>query len=157
MISLSMTGIKDAFETFNELIVPWRREHAKRKANLENALRQAEIQRLNTETQLSLARAQRERAATQTDSDQAELALSQARKNEAEAKLLLAKADKIAAEAEKERAELRRSQIELAIGLIDKYAPEFSGIQKMEAVIKLLPIMDQLTSSDIVLIDEKNT
>jgi len=149
MITISMEGVNDAFETIKDTVVPWRRKNAERKAKLENALRQAEIQRLNGESLIAQAKAERERSASILDSTQAELTRSQARKTEAEAKLILAQADKTMAEAERERASLRQSQIELALSIIDKYASSLNFIQKMEYVIRLLPILDQLTLVDL--------
>ena len=148
-----MEGIKDAVDTVKEIVVPWRRKNAERKAKLENALRQAEIQRLNAETLTAQVKAERERASAELDRTQAELFLSQAKKTEAEATLVLAQAKKTMAEAERERTALRQTKIELAMRIVERYASSLSGTQKLDYVIRLLPVLDRVISSEIELIE----
>lgn len=149
MITISLEGVNDAVDTVKEIIIPWRRKNAEKKAKLENALRQAEIQRLHGECLITKARAERELSAAKMDNAQAKLNLSQVKKTEAEAKLLLAQAEKTLVEVERERAFLRQSQIELALQIVDRYAPKLTSLEKMDYVIRLLPIIDQLTSGHI--------
>jgi uncharacterized membrane protein YqiK len=146
-----MEGVKEAVETVKEMVVPWQRKNSQRKANLENVLRQAEIQKLNAETLIAQAKADRERAGAQMDQTQAELALAQVKKTEAEANLILAQTEKAKAEAEKEWATLRQSQIELALQIVERYAPGLHETQKMDYVIKLLQILNRLLSSRLEL------
>lgn len=153
MISLSIEGISDAVETLREVISPWRRENARRKADLENAMRQAEIQRLNADVLLTRARAEREKAAASLDSAQATLLLSQARKLEAEAQQAYAEAEKIRAGVERERLALLQSKIELATRIVERYLPNANGSQKIGYIVRLLPILDKLISTDIELIE----
>lgn len=151
MINVSLEGINDAAETLTDLIIPWRRKNIERKAKLENVLKQAEIQQINSEILMSQAKTDRERAAAAIDSSQAELIIAQAKKTEAESLLIKAQAEKTLAEAEKEKAELKFAQIELAMKIIDKYALGLSEIQKIEYVTRLLPVIDQLAFSDVLL------
>lgn len=144
-----MDGVKDAVETVKEIVVPWRRKNAERIASLENTLRQVEIQRINAETLIAKVKADRERVATELDKIQGELTLSQAKKTEAEAALILVQAEKMRVEIEKERASLRQAQIELAMQIIERFSPLTDGVQKMDYVIRLLPVLDRLLSSEI--------
>lgn len=153
MISINMEGVKDAIDTLKELIIPWQRKNAERKANLDIALRQTEIQKLNVQTLAEQAKIKREQAAIELDRAQAELILSQVKKAEAEAKLILAQAEKTFAEAEKERENLRLERINLAMQIIEKYNPELGGPQKINFVIRLLPDLERLISSNIELIE----
>jgi hypothetical protein len=149
MIDISLEGVKDAVDSVKEIVIPWRRNNAKKKAKLDNSLQQAEIQRINAETLITKAKAERENAGTDIDRGQASLILSQVRKTEAEAALILAQREKVIAEADKERAELRQSQIELVFSIIDRYAPNLNGNQKVDYVTKLLPVLDTLLSSEV--------
>jgi hypothetical protein len=90
MVSVDVKGASDALDVLLGLIIPWRREHAERRAKLENAQRHSEIQRLNAETLIAQAKAEREKAAKELDNKQTELAIAQAKKLEAEAALIFA-------------------------------------------------------------------
>lgn len=153
MITISMEGVKDAIDTVREVVIPWQRKYVQRKANLENALRQAEIQRLNAQTLAEKAKADREAAAKELDRAQSELVLSQAKKTEAEARLILAQAEKAFAEAEKERESMRLERINLAMKIVEKYNSRMSGAEKINAIIRLLPDIDRLASSNVEIIE----
>lgn len=138
MISVRLDGVKDAVETVKDLIVPWRRKNAERKANLDNAYRQAEIQRINAENLIAQAQAKKTEA-------EAVLTLAQAERAKAEA-------EKAKAEAERELVEIRQSQMELAIKIVDRYAQNASGELKMLFVKELLQIIDRVASDTINII-----
>lgn len=153
MINVSMDGVKEAIEAVKDIIAPAQRKEAERKVRLENTLRQAEIHKLNAETLAAKAKTDRENAAAAIDHAQAELLLAQAKKTEAEAELIRAQAVKTLAEAEKEREAIRLERIKLAMEIIEKYNPNSEGPQKINFVIRLLPDLDQLMSSDLVLVE----
>lgn len=140
MISVRLDGVKDAVETVKDLIVPWRRKNAERKANLDNAYRQAEIQRINAENLIAQAQAKKTEAEAE-----AVLTLAQAERAKAEA-------EKAKAEAERELVEIRQSQMELAIKIVDRYAQNASGELKMLFVKELLQIIDRVASDTINII-----
>jgi hypothetical protein len=102
---------------------------------------------------LAKAKAERERAAALLDEPQAQLILAQATKTAAEARLMLAQAAKVRAEAEREHAQLRQQQIVLAQQIVEQYAPNLDGPQKMDAVVRLLPVLQRLLLSDIEPVD----
>ena len=153
MINVSMEGVKDAVDVLAEFIIPWQRKYAERKVKLENALRQAEVQRLNALTLAEKAKAEREQAAAEVDRAQSELLLSQAKKTEAEAKLILAQAEKIAAEANREQEAIRLEKIKLAMEIIEKYNPHVSNVEKVDYVIRLLHVLDRLLSSQVEVVE----
>jgi hypothetical protein len=153
MITVSMEGVKDAVEIIKEIVVPSQRKYSERKANLENILRQAEIQKLNAQTLAEKAKTDRENALQELDKAQATLILSQVKKTEAEAKLILAQAEKAFAEAEKERESIRLERINLAAKIVEKYNPTISGADKINAIIKLLPDLERLMSSKIEMLE----
>jgi predicted type IV restriction endonuclease len=144
MITLSLEGAQDALDVLRELIVPWRRKNAEQKAKLEIALKQAEIQRMNGEILLAQAKANREKASATLDDAQAKLLIAQADKVEAEARLILAQAHKAHIEAEQSKIALLRLQIDLALQIVERYAAGLEDRQKMEYVIRLLPVLDKL-------------
>jgi len=153
MITVGMDGVKDAVEVLQEIVTPWRRKNAETKAKLDVDFRQAEIKRVKAETLITNAKVARERVGISKDKSESELILSQAKKTEAEATLLLAQAQQILAEIDKERALMKIQQMELAMKLIDKYAPQLEDAKKMESVAKLLPILEQFISSNLELRD----
>lgn len=154
MITVSMEGVKDAVDTVKEVVIPWQKEQAERKAKLENILRQAEIQRLNAQTLAEQAKIEREKAAVEIDRAQAELVLAQAKKTEAEARLVLGQAEKAFTEAEKEREIMRLGRITLAERMVEKYNPNLSGAEKINYIIRLLPELERLLSSGIEILGD---
>lgn len=154
MVSISIEGISEAAVTLRDVIVPWRRKNAQRKSNLDIAKAQAEIKQLNGEALLAQVRAERERAASELDATQKELILSQARKTNAEAELILAQAKLAQVAVMKELASFRQSLIDLAGEIIVKYASNLSETQKMDYVIRMLPILERLLVSSIDLEQE---
>lgn len=153
IINVSMEGVKDAVETVKEIIVPFQKEQAERKVKLDNALRQAEIQRLNAQALAEQAKVEHEKAAAALDRAHAELTLAQVKKAEAEAQLVLRQAEKAFAEAEKERESLRLERINLAVQIVEKYDPNASGTEKINFILKLLPDIERLLSGNIQLIE----
>lgn len=153
MINVSMEGVKDAVDTVKEVVIPWQKEQAERKSKLENALRQAEIHRLNAQTLAEQVKVEREKAATSIDHAQAELILAQAKKTEAEAKLLLAQAEKAFSDIEKEKELMRLERINLAERIVEKYNPSASGAEKISYIIRLLPEIDRFLSSGVEIMD----
>jgi len=153
MININMEGVKDAVDTVKEIVIPWQKEQAERKTKLENALRQAEIQRLNAQTLAEQAKVEQEKSTLEINQAQGELILAQAKKTEAEAKLILAQAEKTFAEAEKERENMKLERIKLAERIVEKYNPNISGPEKISYIIRLLPDIDRLLSSGVELID----
>ena len=131
-ISISLEGAKDASDAINNLVVPWRREHAKKIANLEEQEKITEIEVLKAESLEKRARAQRDR--------------SDALKLEAEAILIRAEAEKINLENEKTHLEIQKAKLKLAIEIIDKYADNLPETEKSVFVEKLLHPIGFLTS-----------
>jgi hypothetical protein len=150
MISVDLKGASDALETLAEIIIPWRKKNAERMRKLEFTQKQSEIHRSNAETIMTQAKIERERLATELDKKQSELIVSQAKKLEAEAKLIHAQSEKAMLEADKERAELRQSQIKLAMEILERYAPTLDDLEKMDYMVnQLLPVINHLTMSEI--------
>lgn len=152
-MEVKVDGLKDAFDITRELLIPYQREEAKRRVKLENALRQAEIQRLNAEILSEKARTQREIAAAENDRATAELTLAKAKQAEADARLTEAQAEKTFVEAEKERESMRIERIKLAEQLVQKYNPEITGPEKINYILRLLPDIDKLLSGGLDLIE----
>jgi hypothetical protein len=153
MINVNMEGVKDAVDTVKEMIVPWQKEQAERKSKLENALRQAEVQRLNVQTLAEQAKIEQEKSTLEINKAQAELIGAQAKKTEAEAKLVLAQAEKAFVEAEKERENMKLERIKLAEQIVEKYNPNAIGAEKISYIIRLLPDIDRLLSSGVELLN----
>lgn len=152
MINVSFEGVKDAVDIVKEMVIPWQKEQAERKAKLENAIRQAEIQRLNVQALAEQAKVGREKAAAELDHAQVELTIAQAKKAEAEARLIIAQAEKTIAEAEKVREELQLARITLATQIVEKYNPNVTGAEKINFIIRLLSDIEHLLSGSVELL-----
>ena len=150
MINLNIDGVKDTIEVFREILLPNYRKQAERKAVLDNLTLQAQIQHLNAQALAEKAKADREKAATELDHAQTELLISQAKKTEAEAQLLLAQAEKTLAEAEKERETLKLERIKLATQIVEKYASNLTGPEKVNQIMRLLPDINRLLESKVM-------
>jgi hypothetical protein len=153
MINVNVDGVKDALDTVKEIVIPWQKEQAERKSKLENAMRHAEVQRLNAETLAERAKIEQGKSTLEINKAQVELISAQAKKTEAEAKLVLAQAEKAFAEAEKERENMKLERIKLAERIVEKYNPSATGAEKINFIIRLLPDIDRLLSSGVELIN----
>jgi hypothetical protein len=130
-VEVSMDGIADAYKAVREDIIPWRREHEKELARLEEHERAAEIAGKKAEVAESEARSAKERA---------------------EAQRILADANRLHAEAEKMRFELKKAKVELAFIVIDKLKPGATEIERLELFARLLPQLETLSLPEPTLI-----
>ena len=154
--NVSLVGLKDA-EVILELIIPWKREQAKRRLKLENLERHAKIQKLNAENKESEARTDRERASIEKDAAQAALIRAEAEKRQAEAAELLAEARKKNAEARKIENEIRLEIIRFTWQLVKDMAPHLAEEKQLDYVTKLLPQIQTIANSPLELTDSSTT
>lgn len=142
MISISLDGLKEALEAFQEIIIPAKKKSAERRVKFENALKQAEIQKINAEI---LATEAKLKINLESGSAQADLARAQAQKARAEASLL-------EANLEKERHAMRLLYMDVAMQIVDRYSsPELSEVEKLNYVFSVFEILERgnLTSGNI--------
>src|SRR5258706_5908248 len=117
---VAIDELAQAIEFASERIIPWRRKHSKRMADLELDQKALDIER--TKSEISEIR-------MNIQGKMQEFALEQ-KKLELEAKRL---------ENEKARLENEKARLELAIALIDKYAPkDLSDQDRLAYVIQLI-------------------
>jgi hypothetical protein len=135
-IELSLNGAADAIEQIRATVVPWRRKHAEKMARLMEQEKRTEIK-----------------------SKEAEILETQghAIKDNAEAQKILAEAEKQRAEAEstrlgneKLRLELQRAKIQLALEMIAQVVPNLSETDKIGYLVKLLPPLETLISTELL-------
>lgn len=139
-ININFDGAKEAVREIKEDIIPWRRKHAKKIARLQEQEKQVEIESKKAEILEKQAKGQAE-----TD------------KVAAEASIQCATAERMKIENDRLRLELHREQIQLALDMIEKFAPGMSEQERITYVIKLLPPINTLVFSELLPGDENDS
>jgi DNA-directed RNA polymerase specialized sigma24 family protein len=136
-IDVSLNGAADAISAVKEDLIPWRKEHAKQIAVLQEKQVQAEIKKKNAEVLEIRSRSSKERA--------------EAKKIEAEAEKLKAEAEKMYLENEKLKFELESAKLKLALELVAKMKPDLPEPDRIAYAVRLLPAINVIITSDIEL------
>ena len=126
-VNVSMTGIPEAYKALREDIMPWRRKHNKKIAELNEQEKQADIERKRAEVAEATARTEKERA---------------------EAAKIRAESLRIEAEARKLEFALKKEQIEFAYSLVNKMAPDATQVEQLTLFKELLPHLEALSLSN---------
>jgi len=136
-ISINLEGAADTVELVKELIVPWRRKHAEKMAELLEQEKQAEIE--SKKAEILELRATNAKRQSEIDSLKSQMANIQAQ------------AEKLRLENEKNRLELEKAKIEFAFKLLEKYAPNLPEQEKVNYLARLLPSIGVLMENDLQL------
>lgn len=138
-VNVSLDGAAEATEVVRDLVVPWRREHAKEMAQLQEQEKLIQIENSRAEIQERRARAQKER--------------SEAKKVESETshERTQAEIERMRLENEKLRLEIEEARINLALTILDKLAPELSEGQRILYAMQLLKPLGVITESPLLI------
>lgn len=134
-ISVSLDGASEAIKTVQDNVVAWRRENAKRIAQLSETEKEISIEVLKAETLEKRANAAKSRA-------EADKIIAEAEKQRQET-------EQLKLENEKRRIEVERAKIQLALDILDRIAPNLTETEKIAYVVKLLPPLDVVALSSI--------
>ena len=134
-ISVDVKGASDAIQTVRDMVVPWRRDHAKTMADLIEQEKRAEIEVKKAEILEKRATAEKNR--------------EEADRLAAEAAKLRQEAEQMRLENEKAKLELYRARIQLALDLVAQINPGLPEADRISFVIKLLPPLDVLIRSEL--------
>jgi len=137
-ISISLAGAAEAIQLIKRTVVPWRRKHEEKMSLLLEKEKQVEIGNRKAEISEKRARSTKERA------EAVRIIADVAKQREETERLRL--------ENEKLRLELQRAKIQLALDLIAQAAPNLSETDKIEYVVKLLPSLEVIVSSDLEIV-----
>lgn len=134
-VEVTLEGASEAVEQIETNIVPWRRKHAETMTLLSEQEKRAHIKSLEAdllekEGKLIKDRAEAERIIAERDK-------------------LRAEAEQIRLENEKLRIEVQRSKIQLVLDVLSRVAPNLSETEKLGYVVKLLPSIEELTSTEL--------
>jgi uncharacterized protein with HEPN domain len=140
-INVSLEGASKAIQEVKDSVVPWRRQHQKELANLQEQEKKVEIGIKEAEILERQAKAAK---------DQAE-----AGKISAEAAKQHEETEKLRLENEKLKIELHRAQIQLALEVLAQVAPNLSETERIAYVVKLLPPLNVVVSSDLEIDSEE--
>ncbi len=122
-LNVSLKGATQATELIREFIIPWRREHAKSIAKLIEIEKLSDIKSKKADILIKRVNAVKEQA----------------------------EAEKIRLENEKVKIELHRAKIQLAIDVLAQIAPDLPETEKISHIVRLLPQLDTLVSSELEL------
>lgn len=129
-VSISLEGATEAIKLIKESVIPWRRKHAEMLAALVESEKLAEIEIRKAEIKEKHARAEKESA---------------------EAAKQRAEVERMNIENEKLRLKLYRAKIQLGIEILTQISPTLSETERVSFLIRLLPSLDTLTSSELTL------
>ncbi|MBI5032072.1 MAG: hypothetical protein HZB51_16190 [Chloroflexi bacterium] len=138
-ISVSLEGAAEAVQVMKDTIVPSCRKHAETMALLQEKEKQADIETKNAEILEKRASAAKGRA--------------EADKLAAEADKQRVETERIKLENEKLRLELQQAKIQMALNILNQYAPNLSETERINHVIQLLRSIDLVISSKLELVD----
>jgi GAF domain-containing protein len=134
-ISVSLDGAADAVQLARDEIVPWRRRHAESMACLLEQDKQLDIESKKAEILEKRVRAAKERV------EKENLILEADKQRE--------EVERMRLENEKLRLELQRAKIQLALDILVQVAPSLSEQEKIAYVVRLLPPLGILVSSEL--------
>jgi serine/threonine protein kinase len=134
-INITLEGAAKAVQLITDTVIPWRRKHAEAMAFLSEREKQADIESKKAEILEKRARAAKDRA--------------EAKKVIAEAINQQEAAERLKLENEKLRLELHRAKIQLALEMLAQIAPNLSEADKIAYVVRLLPPIDTLVTSEL--------
>ena len=140
-LDISLNGAAEAIQQIKDTVVPWRRKHLEKMALLLEKEKQAEIGNRKAEIL-------EKRARSIKDNAEAERIAADAAKQREET-------ERIRLENEKLRLELQRSKIQLALDVLAQVAPNLSETEKIAYVVKLLPPLEILASSELEIMVNK--
>lgn len=134
-VEVSVEGLGEAIATLRDDLIPWRRKHAQKKAELAEQGARLRIEREQAEILAARARAAKEREEAK------QLQLDYERKR--------LENERLAIENQKLRDELHQARIELALQIIERMNPNLSEAEKITFVVRLLAPLELLTESDL--------
>ena len=127
-ISVSLEGASEAIGLLREVISPWRREHAKKLAQLKEKELQIALELKKAEVLEKRAKSAKERMEVQK---------------------LREEAERLQLENERLRIEIQREKVQLAIDILAQLAPDLSETERVEYLVRLLPVLDRVVSSEL--------
>lgn len=134
-INVGINGAVEATQLIQETIIPWKREHAQSMAKLLEHEKMVEIEKKRAEVLQTRALAAKERI----ESDRLRTEIN----------LQLEQTEKLHLENEALRFEIKRKKIELAFEILNKLNLSLDEKDKVGYLMRLLPIIDILTSSEL--------
>jgi hypothetical protein len=138
-ISVSLDGAAEAVEVIQDVVVPWKREHAKTLAQLDEQEKIVQIEKHKAEVLETRARAHRERSeAKRIDA-------------EIEPRLTQAQLDRYVLETERLRLEIEEKKIGLAMTILEKLALTLDDNQKQALCVQLLRPLGVITDSPLLM------
>lgn len=134
-ININFQGATDAVRYIEEVVVPWRRKHIEKLAQIETLEKFAEVENKKAEA------LEKQYRAIKT--------LEEANKLKAETEHHKAETERLSIENEMLRVSLDKERLNLAFEILDRVSQNISDQDKMSYVIRLLPTLKILSESNI--------
>ncbi len=141
-LSFQMDGVADAIRVVREIVTPWRRKHAQQMAELEVSEKQVEIGKAEVDIQETRARTAQTRAATKAAE----------KRQSAEIEQLLLENEAKRLQNEEKRLEIHREKLDLALSIVERFAPDLSEKERLLAVTQMMESLTTLTESPLELL-----
>ncbi len=141
-LGVEMSGVAEAVGVIRDILVPWRRKHAQKMAEIEEAKGELEIQRIRTET-----------SQKRVDVKASDLTLEQKRIDLQKARLEL---EEKRLSIELQNLELYQLKVDMALSIIQRFSPDLPESERIAQVIKLLPSLNVLIESPLELQTDGN-
>lgn len=136
-VTIGITGAVEATQLIQENLIVWKKQHAQAMAKLLETDKMIEIEIKRAEVLQTRASASKERA--------------EADRIRAEINLLNEQVEKMRLENEKLRIEVKKEKIDLAIDILKKLYPNLDEQNRIDYLMKLLPIIDTLVGNELEL------
>lgn len=138
-ISVSLDGAADAVDVIQDIVVPWKREHAKTLAQLQEQEKIVQIEKLKAEVLETRASAHRERSeANRIDA-------------ETDPRLTQAQLDRLMLENERLRLEIEERKIGLVLTVVEKLSPNLDQDERRLLGFQLLRPLGVITESPLLM------
>ncbi|MCU0497364.1 MAG: hypothetical protein MUF87_08445 [Anaerolineae bacterium] len=151
-IETLIEGVGQSLSIVFEQVIPWRKRHAQKMADLAEREKELEIARKQAELEAMRSQTHRDRDDHQTKQEAERIRLEQA-KIDLQRQQIEVEQKQI--EVEKQRFELEQDRINLAITIIDKYGANLPEAERIAHITRLLPPVTILTDTPLEIEDRR--
>jgi hypothetical protein len=138
-IEAELGGVAEAVTTIRDLVVPWRRENAKKLSDLEIEQRQAEINSLQIANKIAESQVDQQTLET----EKIKLEIEQMRLANEERRLAI----------EQKRLELHEAKIQMALTIINRFMPNMPESKRIAFVNQFIKALTVLVESPLTIED----
>ncbi|MBZ0275112.1 MAG: hypothetical protein K8I60_03140, partial [Anaerolineae bacterium] len=145
--------VPKAIEVLHEIITPWRHKHTKQLADLEELEKRAAIAKAEAEIQEKRAQAAQTRTDIKATEERQPIELERLRlENEAKRLELEQQRQDMLFHAQKAQLEIHREKLDLALSIVERFAPNLSEKDRLMIVIQMMKSLTVLIENPLELL-----